>query len=207
MIGPSTCGVEKARFPSLAIGTLVGATEHISDTAHGVDEARCGGVILEGRSQPVDVDIDGPGLARVVVSPHVLKELVPGECLARMPEEERQQLERLGLDREGHAVAQEAVAGDIDLDPAEIDDRRPARIGRRNLLGPPEEGPDTGRQLPEAERLRHIVVGAKLQSQHAVHLDIPIKRGGQVVGAIGVSGSSGKDDHAVAEAGVAAAKP
>jgi uncharacterized protein GlcG (DUF336 family) len=36
---------------------------------------------------------------------------------------------------------------------------------------------------------------------------IPIKRGGQVVGAIGVSGSSGKDDHAVAEAGVAAAKP
>jgi uncharacterized protein GlcG (DUF336 family) len=36
---------------------------------------------------------------------------------------------------------------------------------------------------------------------------IPIKRGGQVVGAIGVSGSSGKDDHAVAEAGAAAAKP
>jgi uncharacterized protein GlcG (DUF336 family) len=36
---------------------------------------------------------------------------------------------------------------------------------------------------------------------------IPIKRGGQVVGAIGVSGSSGKDDHSVAEAGVAAAKP
>lgn len=35
---------------------------------------------------------------------------------------------------------------------------------------------------------------------------IPIKRGGVVVGAIGVSGSSGKDDHAVAEAGAAAAK-
>ncbi len=35
---------------------------------------------------------------------------------------------------------------------------------------------------------------------------IPIKRGGHVVGAIGVSGGSGVDDHAVAEAGVAAAK-
>ena len=34
---------------------------------------------------------------------------------------------------------------------------------------------------------------------------IPIKRGGEVVGAIGVSGGSGKDDHSVAEAGVAAA--
>jgi uncharacterized protein GlcG (DUF336 family) len=35
---------------------------------------------------------------------------------------------------------------------------------------------------------------------------IPIKRGGEVVGAIGVSGSSGKDDHAVAEAGAASVK-
>ena len=35
---------------------------------------------------------------------------------------------------------------------------------------------------------------------------IPISRGGQVVGAVGVSGSSGVNDHAVAEAGVAAFK-
>jgi uncharacterized protein GlcG (DUF336 family) len=33
---------------------------------------------------------------------------------------------------------------------------------------------------------------------------IPIKKNGQVVGAIGVSGGSGDQDHAVAEAGVAA---
>jgi uncharacterized protein GlcG (DUF336 family) len=33
---------------------------------------------------------------------------------------------------------------------------------------------------------------------------IPIKRGGKVVGAIGVSGGSGEQDHAVAEAGAAA---
>jgi len=32
---------------------------------------------------------------------------------------------------------------------------------------------------------------------------IPLKRGGKVVGAIGVSGGSGEQDHAVAEAGVA----
>ncbi|HTZ59129.1 MAG TPA: heme-binding protein [Acidobacteriaceae bacterium] len=35
---------------------------------------------------------------------------------------------------------------------------------------------------------------------------IPIKRGGEVVGAIGVSGGMGKEDQAVAEAGAAAAK-
>ena len=33
---------------------------------------------------------------------------------------------------------------------------------------------------------------------------IPLKRGGEVVGAIGVSGGSGEQDHAVAEAGAAA---
>lgn len=33
---------------------------------------------------------------------------------------------------------------------------------------------------------------------------IPLKRGGEVVGAVGVSGGSGKQDHAVAEAGVKA---
>ena len=33
---------------------------------------------------------------------------------------------------------------------------------------------------------------------------IPLKRGDQVVGAIGVSGGSGKQDHTVAEAGAAA---
>jgi uncharacterized protein GlcG (DUF336 family) len=33
---------------------------------------------------------------------------------------------------------------------------------------------------------------------------IPLKRGGKVMGAIGVSGGSGEQDHAVAEAGAAA---
>jgi uncharacterized protein GlcG (DUF336 family) len=33
---------------------------------------------------------------------------------------------------------------------------------------------------------------------------IPLKQGGKVVGAVGVSGGSGEQDHAVAEAGAAA---
>src|SRR3954471_18276457 len=35
---------------------------------------------------------------------------------------------------------------------------------------------------------------------------IPLKSGGKVIGAIGVSGGSGEQDHAVAEAGAAAVK-
>ena len=74
----------------------------------------------------MDVDVDGPRLARVVVAPDVLEELVAGEDLARVAEQERQQLERLGLDRQDLAVAQQPVAAEVDLDAAEIDDgRRP----------------------------------------------------------------------------------
>ena len=89
----------------------------------------CRGVVLERRAQPVDVDVDRPRLARVVVAPDVLEQLVAGEHLARVAEEEREQLERLRLDRQRLAVAQEAVAGEVDLDPAEVDDRRPAAVG------------------------------------------------------------------------------
>ena len=46
--------------------------------------------------------------------------------LARMAEEEREQLERLRLDRQRLAVAEQPMAGEIDLDPAEIDDGRRA---------------------------------------------------------------------------------
>ena len=67
---------------------------------------------------------------RVVVAPDVLEELVAGEDLARVADEERQELERLRLDRDDLAVAQEAMAGEVDLDLAEVD-RRPARRRRR----------------------------------------------------------------------------
>ena len=47
-----------------------------------------------------------PRLARVVVAPDALEELVAGEHLALVAEEEREQLERLRLDRHRLAVAQ-----------------------------------------------------------------------------------------------------
>src|SRR6185503_4939754 len=99
--------------------------EHVADAADRVDELRRRRVVLQRRAQPVDVDVDRPGLAGVVVAPDVLQQLVAGERLARVPEEEREKLEGLRLDRQGLAVAQEPMPGEVDLDPAEIDHRWP----------------------------------------------------------------------------------
>ena len=72
----------------------------------------------------MDVDVDGACLPGVVVAPHPLEQLVAAEHLAGVPDEERQQLERLGLERHDLAVAQEPVAGHVGLHGAEVDDTR-----------------------------------------------------------------------------------
>src|SRR3954452_18690196 len=92
------------------------AAEHVADAPDRVDERRAPGVGLDPASQPVDVDVDRPRLAAVVVAPHVLEQLVTGEDLARMAQEEREQLERLGLDRDDRAVAQQAMTAKVCLD-------------------------------------------------------------------------------------------
>ena len=92
----------------------------------------------------MDVDVDRARLAGVVVAPDVLEQLVAGEDLARMAEQEREQLERLRLDRQDLAVAQEPVAAEVGLDAPEVDDRgRP--VDRDALLGAAEQRPDPGR--------------------------------------------------------------
>ena len=54
---------------------------------------------------------------------------------------------------------------------AQVDDgRRP--IDGHALLGPPEERPDPGRQLAQAERLGDVVVGAELQPDDLVELGV-----------------------------------
>ena len=59
---------------------------------------------------------------RVVVAPHVLEQLVAGEHLARMADEEREQLERLGLDRHGAPSRSSRWPAEVDLHRAQVDD-------------------------------------------------------------------------------------
>src|SRR5438094_98899 len=84
--------------------------EDVADPADRVEKGRVRGVVLDLAAQPVDVHVNGARLARVVVAPYVLEQLVAREHLARMAKQEREQLEGLRLDRQSLAVAQEPVA-------------------------------------------------------------------------------------------------
>src|SRR5688500_1380394 len=114
------------------------AAEDVADTADGVDEGRVSRVGLDPAAQPVDVDIDRARLAAVVVAPHVLEQLVAGEDLAGMTDQEGEQLERLRLDRDDLAVAQQSVAAEIRLDRPEIDDSR-RTVDRHGLVRTAEQ--------------------------------------------------------------------
>ncbi len=72
-----------------------------------------------------------------------------------------------GTPMDDPAVAQEPPAGQIHLDPAEIDDRG-RRLEGDLLVGPPQEGVDAGKQLLEAERLDEVVVGPCLEPHDPV---------------------------------------
>ena len=72
--------------------------------------------------------------ARVVVAPHPLEQLVPGEHLARVTQQEGHWIEGLWLHRQRHAIAQQAVTAEVDLDVADFHVRG-RLLGHRGLLG------------------------------------------------------------------------
>src|ERR671913_217495 len=82
-----------------------GPAQDVTHAAHRLEKHGCRGVLLQLAAEPVHVDVDGPRLARVVVAPDALEELVAREHLALVAEQEREQLEGLRLDRHRLAVA------------------------------------------------------------------------------------------------------
>src|SRR5689334_9341399 len=119
----------------------MGATEDVARPADRFDEARVRRIGLDHGAKPVDVDIDRPRLARVVVAPDLLEQLVAADDLAGVTEQERQEVEDLRLDREDLAVAEQAVARDVDLDPSQLDHPW-ERHGSRRWLAAPQHRAD-----------------------------------------------------------------
>ena len=101
--------------------------EHVAHAAHRVEElGEAGSSSSSLRSQWTWTSTvrDSP---RVVVAPDVLEQLVAGEHLARVAEQEREQLERLGLERHGSPSRRTRWPGEVHLDAPEVDERRRLR--------------------------------------------------------------------------------
>src|SRR5690606_10243172 len=79
--GRVTCAARGARSglgperPSL----LVGGVELVAEPAHGEDAARTRRIQLDLGAQPLDVDVEGLGVADVVGPPDAVDELAAGE--------------------------------------------------------------------------------------------------------------------------------
>src|SRR6476620_6828770 len=69
-----------------------GPAEHVPHATDRVDEPRRARVGFDLAAKPVDVDVDRPRLAGVVVAPDALQQLVAGEDLAGMTDQEGEQV-------------------------------------------------------------------------------------------------------------------
>ena len=107
---------------------ISGRARLVPDAAHGHDDLGVLGVVLDLRAQPLDVDVDEPGVTGVAVAPDLLEQHLAGEDLPRLAREGDEQVELERRQRERLAVALDRVAGDVDL---EVADRRAARAPAR----------------------------------------------------------------------------
>jgi hypothetical protein len=92
--------------------------------------------------QPVDVDVDGPGLDPAFGVPHQIEELTATEGATRVGREDREQEELLGPHVDRPAAATELARDEIELDVKIGRDREGARtrlehpLDRDSLGGP-----------------------------------------------------------------------
>ena len=138
----------------------------VADPPHGHQPRRAGRVGLDLLPQPADVDGD----RRVVAegpAPHLGEQLLPGERPARVADQEPQQVELPHRERQLGPAGGHHVAGTVDH---EVAVHQARRVGLRALPRPTQHRVDAQHQLPRAERLGDVVVGAQLQAHHPVRL-------------------------------------
>src|SRR4051794_16323415 len=169
---PSATTAAPSASSSESIGTaasLGGAAQHVPDAADGFEQRRILRIVLDFGTQPVHVDVDSSGLTGVVVAPHVREKLLPREHLALVAEQERQQIERLGLDRPDLRTMEQSVTGEIDRRTPDGDEL--GLLARRRCprsLAPPQEAANACLQLAQAERFGDVVVSPQLESDDLV---------------------------------------
>src|SRR5260370_27011608 len=145
----------------MGVPCLVAPLEAEPDTAHGGDVARALGVVTELAAQPRDVHVEGLGGPPPFAVPHLAHDLFPGDHLAGLVHQHRQQVELLGS---------EVKLGVTKPRPAGLG-VHPDALGHAGFrAAATEQGPDPGEELREAERLGDIVVRAGVEADHRVHL-------------------------------------
>src|SRR5262245_61613907 len=103
----------------------------------------------------------------MLLTPNLAQQLISRKCMARVSDEELQQLEFSGSQLYLFAVLVDTPRGGIEPEWSQID-RNGLRLGLR--FRAPEMGFDASDQFTRTERLRNVIVAADLQAQYAVNL-------------------------------------
>ena len=147
------------------------AGEAVADAADGLDGVADGRVVFELGAQVADVDVDGAGVAVVLVTPDALEQLVAREGAPGVRDEELQELVLLGRQGDGLVVEPCLIRGEVEPQAADGQALFSLLVLAAALLdagGAAQHGLDAREQLAHGEGLDDVVVGAELEADDAV---------------------------------------
>lgn len=138
--------------------------ESISDAPHSFDRDA-----IDLLAQLPNMDVDGPGLAKVLIPPHRFENLVAGERNPLILGEKPEEVELAG----GGCLLPPGGCGHgafatVDLEACDLQDSRLPDW----LFGAPQHRFDPCHQLPWRKGLGDVVVSTQLQAEHFVDLAI-----------------------------------
>src|SRR4051794_38805751 len=77
-----------------------GAVKGVSDPVNGSNNRRLGRIVLQLEAETADVHVDSAGISQVLVTPHLLQQLVPGQDNAAILHQDIQEIELAGQEVE-----------------------------------------------------------------------------------------------------------
>src|SRR5690348_8894231 len=187
------CTPSPRRFATGGVLVLGPGLEPVAHARLGDQPARPGRVRLQLAAQLGHVQPQVAGGVRVAGPPHLLEQLALAEQLARVPEQDGQQVP-LGR---GEPDRVRAVPGPADPFRGQVDDQVADPHLRLLSVGgdPAADRPDPGQQFVHREGLGHVVVRARVQGLHLVRA---IRAAGQHDDRrAGPAAQPGDDFHAV----------
>src|SRR5215831_15598326 len=143
---------------------LITPLEPEPDAAHGGDVARAVRVVAQLPAEPRDVHVERLGRAPPLAVPDLPHDLFPRDHLPGVVHQHTQQVELLGGELE--LVVADPGAPGVRVHPHPLH-------GAGLRAAPAEQGTDPGQKLGQPERLGHVVVGARVEPDHRVHLVRP----------------------------------
>jgi hypothetical protein len=120
-------------------------------------------IVAQLAAQPGDVHVQRLGGRPPLRVPDLAHDLLAGDDLPRVPQQDPQQVEFLGGEVELGVAVPGATRLGVHPDAAD-------RGGRRLGGAAPEQGPDPGEELGQPEGLGDVVIGARVEADDGVHL-------------------------------------